>query len=299
MNFEEIKQKNIKKTWYLMGGFFILITAMGYGFAQYFGNPNILYSAVGMSLFMNFFSYFFSGNVALKMSGSKEIKRGESKEGDRFFNIVDDLRKRMNLPMPKVFLMKEKSINAFASGRNPENASVSITTGAMELLNDKELEGVISHELSHVKNRDILVMTIVVTLVGLIAVIADVFMRGAFRKKGSKGNIIMLIVGIAFAVISPLIAKTIQMAVSRKREYMADSSGAMVTNNPEGLASALEKISRQARPMRKASTATAHMFISSPFGERKKTRVDFLERIFSTHPPVKKRIALLRGERLN
>lgn len=297
MNFEEIRQKNIVKTWYLMGAFFIIIVFAGYAFSDYLGSPSIFYGAVGGAILGNLFSFFFSSKIALSMSGSKEVKRGVSKKGDKLFNIVENLSKRMNLPMPKVYLMKDEAINAFATGRDPKNSAVSITTGAMDILDDRELEGVVAHELSHIQNRDILVMTIVVVLVGAVALIADIFMRGAFQNKKTNGNVIILSIGILFSLLSPLIAKIIQKTISRKREYLADASGAKVTNNPEGLASALEKISKQARPMKKVSTATAHLFISSPFGDRKKTRVDFLERIFSTHPPVQKRIDLLRGKK--
>ncbi len=289
-------QKNIRKTWLLMGGFFAFIVSIGWAASYYFGNPEILWAAVAFSSVGNWFSFFFSDKVALSMSGAKLADR-KTEAGTRAIRATENMAITAGITTPKIYLINDSAMNAFATGRNPKNSAIAVSTGLVEKLNKNELEGVIAHEMSHIKNRDILVMTIVVTLVGMIAVIADLFMRGAFRKKGgdNQAHIILLVVGIVFAILAPLIAKLIQLAVSRKREYLADASGAHLTRYPEGLASALEKIRDQGKPMKKASTATAHLFISSPFAEYKKTRVDFLERIFSTHPPIEQRIAILRA----
>ena len=229
------------------------------------------------------------------MSGAKPADR-KTEAGTRVTRAVENMAITAGIPTPKAYVINDSAMNAFATGRGPKHSAIAVSTGLLEKLDKNELEGVIAHEMSHIKNRDILVMTIVVTLVGMIAVLADLFMRGAFKKKGgdNQAHLIILVVGIIFAIAAPFIAKLIQLAVSRKREYLADASGAHLTRYPEGLASALEKIRDQGKPMKKASTATAHMFISSPFAEHKKTRVDFLERIFSTHPPIDQRIAILR-----
>ncbi len=289
-------KKNIRKTWMLMGGFFLFIVFTGWAASHYFNNPEILYGAVAFSTIGNWFSFFFSDKVALSMAGAKEATR-KTEAGTRALRAVENMAITAGIPTPKVYLIEDSAMNAFATGRGPKKSAIAISTGLLEKLDKNELEGVVAHEMSHIKNRDILVMTVVVTLVGMVAVIADLFMRGAFRKKGgdNQAHIIILIIGVAFAVLAPLVAKLIQLAVSRKREYLADASGAHLTRYPEGLASALEKIRDQGKPMKRASTATAHLFISSPFAEHKKTRVDFLERIFSTHPPIDRRIAILRA----
>ncbi len=287
---------NIRKTWFLMGGFLIFIIAIGWGLSYMYDNPAILYIAVAVSFIGNFFSYFNSDKVALKMSGAKPMdpKNPQHKVALR---IVENLAISQGMPTPRVYIIEDSAMNAFATGRNPKNAAMAFTTGIIDGLEKKELEGVAAHELSHIKNRDILVMTIVVVLVGFISIIADMFMRGAFRAKGgdNKASAIILVAGIVFAILSPFVAKAIQLAISRRREYLADASGVEMTRYPEGLASALEKISKQNKPVKRAGTATAHLYISSPFLDRDKTTVDFLERIFSTHPPITQRIENLRG----
>jgi len=287
---------NVRRTWFLMGSFLTIVIAAGWALSYVYGDPTILYAAVAFSFIGNFFSYFNSDKVALKMSGAKPM---DPKNADHrvALRIVENLAISQGMPTPRVYIIEDSAMNAFATGRNPKNAAMAFTTGIIKELEKKELEGVAAHELSHIKNRDILVMTIVVVLVGFISIIADMFMRGAFKTKGGDNKVaaIVLVIGIIFAILSPFIAKAIQLAISRKREYLADASGVEMTRYPEGLASALEKISKQNKPVKRAGTATAHLYISSPFLDRDKTTVDFLERIFSTHPPIQQRINNLRG----
>lgn len=288
-------QSNIRKTWLLMGGFLIFVILIGWGVSWYFNNPAILYGAVLFSTFGNFFSFFFSDKVALSISGAKPADRS-TENGTRIVRAVENMAITAGIKTPKAYIINDASMNAFATGRGPEHSAIAVSSGLLEKLDKNELEGVIAHEISHIKNRDILIMTVVVTLVGMVAVLSNLFMRGSLRKKegGGKAQMIFFIVGIIFAILAPLIAKIIQLAVSRKREYLADASGAHLTRYPEGLATALEKIRDQAKPMKKASAATAHMFISSPFAEHGKKKVSFLEKIFSTHPPINERIKILR-----
>jgi len=288
---------NIRKTWFLMGSFLILVVAIGWGLSYMYDNPAILYIAVGISLVGNIFSYFNSDKVALSMSGAKPMD-SKNPQHKQVLRIVENLAISQGMQTPRVYIINDDAMNAFATGRNPEHAAMAFTTGIINGLEKNELEGVAAHELSHIRNRDILVMTIVVVLVGFISIIADMFMRGAFRAGGdgnNKSHAIVLIVGIAFAILSPVVAKVIQLAISRRREGLADASGVEMTRYPEGLASALEKISAENKPVKRAGTATAHLYISSPFSDKDKTSTNFLERIFSTHPPIQERIDNLRG----
>lgn len=289
-------RSNVKKTWFLMGSFLTVVIAAGWALSYVYDNPVILYAAVAFSLVGNFFSYFNSDKVALKVSGAKPMDP-KNPDHRQVLRIVENLAISQGMPTPRVYIIEDSAMNAFATGRDPKHAAMAFTTGIIKELEKKELEGVAAHELAHIKNRDILVMTIVVVLVGFISIIADMFMRGAFNNRGGddRARAIILVVGIVFAILSPFVAKAIQLAISRKREYLADASGVEMTRYPEGLASALEKISKQNKPVKRAGTATAHLYISSPFLDRDKTSVDFLERIFSTHPPITQRIDNLRG----
>ena len=275
-----------------------IIIAIGWSLSYLYDDVSILYIAVGMAFFGNFFSYFFSDKVALASSGAKKADIRKDRE---IIHMVENIARTAGMNhIPRTYIIEDKAMNAFATGRNEKNSAVALTTGLVERLDKNELEGVIAHEVTHIQNRDILVMTIVVVLIGTISIVADLFMRGAFRGKGGSdrgGNahIIVLVVGIIFAIVAPIAAKAIQMAISRKREFMADAGGSNITTDPKALASALEKISRQSVPVKRAGTATAHLYISSPFGDGKKSKMDFLEIIFSTHPPVAERIAALRG----
>ncbi|MDC1205641.1 M48 family metalloprotease [Candidatus Pacebacteria bacterium] len=288
--------ENIRKTWFLMTMFLVLVIAVGYGLSWYLGNPIIIYIAVGFALFMNVFSYWYSDKIVLKMTGAKPVTREEYFD---LYNIVENLSITAGLPMPKVYIVNDPSPNAFATGRNPEHAVVAVTTGLLQILEKSELEGVVAHEMSHIGNRDMLVMTVAVVLAGFIAIVSDFFLRtliwgGGNNRDRHPAFLILAIVGI---ILAPIAAQLIQLAVSRKREYLADASGALLTRHPEGLASALEKISTHAQPMQKASHATAHLFISDPFAEGKKRGImQKIGGLFKTHPPAQDRIAKLRNK---
>ena len=282
--------KNIRRTWLLMTVFLVMIIALGYFVAWYLNNPGILYVAVAFSLVMNIVAYWFSDKVALSATGAKEADPNEYRERHR---IVENLAITAGLPKPRVYVMQEPAPNAFAAGRDPKHAVVAVTTGLLQRLDRSELEGVLAHELSHIGNRDILVMTVAVVLAGIIAIVADIFLRMSFFGGGSREsrNPLVLIAGIAAIILAPIAAQLIQLAVSRRREFLADASGALLTRYPDALASALQKISSYAAPMKKANHATAHLFISNPCGAHEAGR--FVGKLFSTHPPVEERVAAL------
>ena len=286
------QSKNVNKTWILMSVFFIIIIAIGFFFSQYYGNPNILYFFVIFSIGMNIVSYWYSDKIALRLNKAREIKKEDNPE---LWNIVENLSITAGLPMPRLCIIDDPAPNAFATGRNKEHAVVAVTTGLMQILNKNEIEGVIAHELSHIGNRDILLSTVVVVLVGFISIIANMFIRSTFfgfgRSRNDKeGGGIMMIIGIILSILAPIFATLTQLAISRKREFLADASGALLTRYPEGLASALEKISKYTAPMISANQATAHLFIANPFGAKK------ISNLFSTHPPVEERIKALIGK---
>jgi len=284
--------RNIRRTWLLMTGFLVFIIAIGYFVAWYLQEPGILYVAVALSLLMNISAYWFSDKIALASTGAHEADPNEYRELHR---IVENLAITAGLPKPRVYVIDDPAPNAFAAGRNPKHAVVSVTTGLLQRLDRSELEGVIAHELSHIGNRDILVMTVAVVLAGFVAMLADIFLRVSFwgggRDRDSKGNAIVMIVGLIGIILAPIAAQLIQLAISRRREFLADASGALLTRYPDALASALAKISSYEAPMRRASHATAHLFISNPFGAHEAGR--FVAKLFSTHPPVEERIHAL------
>jgi heat shock protein HtpX len=287
------QSSNIFKTYLLMGVFLVLVVAVGYAVAWYLGNPMILYAAIVFALVMNVYSYWASDKLVLKMTNAVPADPIQHRE---LIRIVENLAITAGLPMPKVYVIHDPAPNAFATGRNPEHAVVAVTTGLLDLLNRTELEGVIAHELAHIGNRDMLVMTVAVVLAGFIALVADFFTRALmFDGNRDNKNPIFMIVGIIGILLAPLAAQLLQLAVSRRREYLADASGALLTRYPEGLASALEKISSAGIPMKKASHATAHLFISDPFAGGKQGVWQKLGGLFHTHPPVSDRIAKLRG----
>ena len=273
--------------------FLVIIIGLGYFISYYYNSPAILYFAVIFSLIMNIASYWWSDKIVLSMSGAKEAKHDEYTD---LYHIVENLSITAGLPMPKVYIMTDASPNAFATGRNKDHAVVAVTTGLLQILNKNELEGVIAHELSHIGNKDILLSTVIVVLVGFISILANIFMRGGMGgrrsndREGNGGNILM-IVGIIFVILSPVFAQLIQLAISRKREFLADADGVLLTRYPEGLAGALQKISTANIPMSNPSKATAHLFISNPFGNAGKKASS----LFSTHPPVEERIKAIMG----
>lgn len=250
--------------------------------------------ALIVSLGMTAVSYYSGDRIALWTSGAKPI---EKRDQPYLYRIVENLAITAGLPTPKVYVIADPAVNAFATGRDPAHASIAVTTGAIERLANEELEGVIAHELSHIKNYDIRVMTVVIVLVGTIALLSDWMLRarwyhgGDHRDRGGQATIILMLIGIALAIIAPLIAELIKLAVSRRREYLADASGALLTRYPEGLAAALEKIAAANQPMLRANTATAHLFLSNPFGSRRR----WFARLFDTHPPIQERVRALRA----
>jgi heat shock protein HtpX len=289
------QSKNVTKTWALMSIFFVIIIVIGYAFAQYYGNPNILYIFVIFSIVMNITSYWYSDKIALRMNHARQIKK---EENPMLWNTVENLAITAGLPMPKLYIIDDPAPNAFATGRNKEHAVVAVTTGILNLLDKTELEGVIAHELSHIGNRDILLSTVVVVLVGFISILADMFLRSMFwgggrsRDNDSKAGGVIMIIGIILSILAPIFAVLIQLAISRKREFLADASGALLTRYPEGLASALTKISANSTKMKYANTATAHLFIANPFGGIGKK----VSNLFSTHPPTEARVKALLGK---
>lgn len=288
------KDANIRKTWFLMAVFFVMIIAIGYGLNWYYGNPAIMYGAIAFALFMNVASYWWSDKLVVSMTGAKPADPQIHRE---LISVVENLAITAGLPMPKVYVVEDQAPNAFATGRNPEHAVVAATTGLLSILNRTELEGVMAHELSHVGNRDMLVSTVAVVLAGFVAIVADILMRSMVWGGGDRDNkagALFLILGIAGIILAPIAAQMIQLAISRKREFLADATGALLTRYPEGLASALEKISTHGRPMRRANNATAHLFIADPFGPGKKSIGQKIHGLFQTHPPAEDRIAILR-----
>ncbi len=269
----------------LVGGLIITIGILLNATGR-FGYESVV-GAVALSSILTLTSYFAGDKMALWSSGAKEIKK---EDNPYLYRIVENLCLANGQPLPKIHLIPTSALNAFATGRDPEHASIAVTTGLLEALENEELEGVIAHELSHVKNYDIRVMTVVVVLVGTLSLLADWFLRFNLtsRDDRDRGSNILAILGIALLIVSPIVAELIKLAISRKREYLADASGALLTRYPEGLARALEKISQSKTPLPGASAATAHLFIANPF--RGKSFVT----LFSTHPPAEERIRRLR-----
>ncbi len=276
--------------------FFILMIGIGWALSYLYENTAILYFAVGIAVIQSWISYFFSDSIALGTAHAKEASREQFLELHR---LIENLSITAGLPKPRIYVITDPSPNAFATGRDPKHAAIAVTTGLMEILDKQELEGVIAHELAHVGNRDILVMTVAVTLVGAIVLISDMLTRSWFwggrDNDDSKSAGIMMIVAIALAILAPLFAQLIQLAISRKREYLADASGAMLTRFPDGLATALEKIEHYEKPMKGANRATAHLFINEPFGVKEGRSRSWLATVFSTHPPIPDRVQKLRS----
>ncbi len=284
---------NIAKTWFLMAMFFAIVIAIGYAVSWYLGDSSILYIAIIFALVMNVGSYWFSDKLVVSMTGAKPATREEYPD---LWNVVENLSITAGLPMPKVYVVNDPAPNAFATGRDPKHAVVAATTGLLQILDRTELEGVMAHELSHVGNRDMLVSTVAVVLAGFVAILSDIFLRATMFGGGDdRKHPIFLILAVVGIVLAPIAASLIQMAISRKREFLADASGALLTRYPEGLASALEKISTYGRPMVRANNATAHLFIADPFGPGKGSLTKKIANWFQTHPPVEDRVRILRG----
>jgi heat shock protein HtpX len=275
--------------------FMAFIGGIGYIWGLYYGNG---IESIGMALIFagvsSFAGYFWSDKIALAVNGAQAINENDDPE---LFHIVESLSMTAGIPMPKLYIINDPAPNAFATGRNPQHAAIAVTTGIRQIMTKAELEGVLAHEMSHIKNYDILFMTLVSVFVGTITMLADWFMRwgmwgGNRRRDSREGNSsingIIMVVGLVLIILSPIIATIIQLAISRKREYLADASGVLLTRYPEGLANALEKISSTAAPMANANKATAHLFISNPL------KSNGFSKLFSTHPPLADRIKILR-----
>lgn len=296
MNLYNAVSSNIRKTWLIMILFVVLITTVGYIYGKASGGMGASYAIIALIIAVasSLGSYFYSDKIVLATTRAKRV---DKKDAPTFYNVVENLSIAAGIPMPAIYVMQDSSLNAFATGRDPKHAVVCATTGILEKLNRSELEGVIAHELSHIKNLDIRLMAIVAILVGFVAIMADIFMRSLwFRGSDDRdrgNNAIFLVIGIAFAILTPIIATLIQLAVSRKREFLADASGALLTRYPEGLASALEKISANHTPTKSATNATAHLFLVNPF--KGKSAGSFLASLFNTHPPIEERIKILRS----
>ena len=287
--------KNTRLTWAYITGFLIFVIGVGYVFAGAMQSSGILYGAVIFSIAMSFGSYWWSDKIVLAMSSAKEVTHDENRE---LYHLVENLCITAGLPLPKIYIIEDSAPNAFATGRDPEHGVICFTTGILQKLEKNELEGVIAHELSHIGNRDILLSTVVVVLVGFVALMADWFRHWAFfggksddRDKGQFG-MILIVVAVVLSILAPIAAMLMQMAISRKREFLADASAALLTRYPEGLARALEKISADQEPLEAANRATAHLYISNPFKGNK------VSKLFSTHPPIEERVARLRGTTL-
>jgi len=287
---------NIRKTWFLMTGFLIFIILLGWFFSYLFNEQWILILAVVFAVFQSFLSYWNSDKIILSLSQAQgPIKKEDNPE---LYRIVENLSITAGLFMPKIYIIDDASPNAFATGRNPQHAIVCVTRGLLDKLEKVELEGVISHELSHIGNRDILLCSVVVVLVGMISLLSHWMLRGMSfgggrRRNDDNGNLglILMLVGLVAAILAPIAAVLIQLAISRKREFLADATGALLTRYPEGLARALEKIAKDPAPLRTASQATAHLFITDPL---KLKRTNWLTKLWLTHPPVEERIKVLR-----
>ena len=286
---------NKRKSWLLVVLFLAIIIALGYLWGAYSGDTFGALTFAGIvAIVMALTSYYGGDKIALSLAGAYRLPARD--QNPYVWNLVENLCIAKGLPMPKVYLIPEAAINAFATGRDPKHASIALTEGAVAKLENEELEGVIAHELSHVANYDIRLATLVIVLLGTLAILSDIFLRsshfiGGGRRSG-RGNpaAVLILIGLILALLSPLIGKLIQLAISRQREFLADASGALLTRYPEGLARALEKIEKDNTPLTRVSEATAHLYLTSPFG----SKPSFLGRLFLTHPPITERVAALR-----
>ncbi|MBT5616716.1 MAG: M48 family metalloprotease [Microbacteriaceae bacterium] len=281
---------NKRNTWIIMVFFIILIGALGYAADLYLsGGTGVVFFAVliGATIYVAI-QYYSSGSQALSMAGAHQIDKADN---PRLYRIVENLAITTGMPMPKVYLVDDPAPNAFATGRDPDHAAVAATTGLLEIMTDSELEGVMAHEMAHVKNFDIRVTTIVFGLVVVVGIIADVLARMAFfggmRRNNGGGNPLIIVVGIAAMILAPVLAALIQAAVSRQREYLADATGALTTRHPEALASALEKLAEYGRPLKKQQASMAHLWMADPI------KPGVIDRMFQTHPPIEDRVARL------
>lgn len=293
MNIYSAISSNKNKTWLIMLLFVLIITTGVYIFSKALGyGLGLAGIALVIAGITSIGSYYYSDKLVLATTGAKEIKKTDF---PKYYNTVENLCIATGIPLPRIYVVDDPSPNAFATGRDPKHAVVCATTGLLQMMNDAELEGVLAHELSHIRNYDIRLMGIVAILVGFVAILSDIFIRATFysNREDNRGNGVFILLAIVFAILSPIAATLIQLAVSRKREYLADASGALITRYPDGLASALEKLQRDHTPPKSASNATAHLYIENPF-DNKKVK-NFFTGLFNTHPPLEDRIKILRS----
>jgi len=294
---------NKRRTALFLGLFLIFVIGLGYLLAWVFNNQLILIIAVIIAVVQALVSYYYSDSITLAVSGAKVVPR--KAPFLELHRVVENLSITAGLPKPQIYLINDSAPNAFATGRDPKHASIAVTSGLLDKLDKTELQGVIAHELSHVGNYDIRLMTVIVILVGVVALLSDFFLRwtwfGGGRRSsnsdsGGQIQLILFIIAIALAILAPLAATLIQLAISRKREFLADASGALLTRYPEGLASALEIIAKDREPLEVANKATAHLYIESPFKNKDdQGSRSWFAGLFDTHPPVEERIKKLRA----
>lgn len=286
-------ENNVRKTYFYLMGFFLFIIGIGWGLSYFYESTLILWIAVIFSIVMSFASYWHSDKIILSINKAKPVKKDEYPE---LYRITENLSIASGLPMPHLYILEDEQPNAFATGRDPQHGVIAVTKGLLKRLDRSELEAVIAHELAHIGNRDILLASVVVVLVGVVVLVADLFFRMAFfggaGGREGRGNIVVLLVSIAFMILAPLLAQAMKFAISRKREYLADSTAALNTRYPEGLARALEKISSDPHQLKTANDATAHLYLVNPF--RGKEQKSWFHRLFMTHPPIEERIKKLR-----
>lgn len=299
------ESNNVFKTWLYMAIFIAFFAIIGLFIAYYYNNVNIFYFAIIFSFIMNIVSYWYSDKIALSMAGATEIK--SKAQYPEFWNAVENLSITAGLPMPKLYIINDPIPNAFATGRNKNHSAIAATTGLLSMLNKNELEGVVAHELSHIGNRDILLSTIVVIMVSAISFLSQIFFR--FSMFGGEGedrknsSIFMLIGSIIAVLLAPFAATIVQLAISRKREFLADASGAILTRYPEGLASALIKISQFSQPLKKVNNSISHLFIINPMGlnsdNMEEEKISWFTKLFLTHPPINERVKVLQSMSTN
>ncbi len=292
--YEQISSNKWKSV-LMMFIFFVFVIGIGYIIGRAWGGSNGWYFGITIAfiiaLIMGLVSYYKSDSIALKISGAREVGEGEYL---KYRHTVEGLAIAAGLPPPRIYIIDSPAPNAFATGRNPEHAAIAITTGLLEILNDQELEGVVAHEMSHIKDYDILIMCLTAVLVGTVILLADIMLRAFwFGDDDSGGGGWIMLIAIVLAILSPIIAQLIKLSIGRKREFLADANGALLTRYPPGLAGALAKLQQDPRQFKRANKATAHMFIVQPLKTKKGARGGWFNRLFDTHPPIEERISRL------
>lgn len=298
--------RNVRQTFFLMSLFLVFVIGVGWLASHYFQSPGILYIVTLIAVLINVFAYWNSDKIAVRLTRAREISREEYFD---YWNMVENLCISIGAPMPKLYIINDSSPNAFATGRNPKHSAIVVTKGLLDIMDKTELEGVLAHELAHIQNRDTLLMTSVVVLLGFVVILLDILLHVTAFAGGDDdegGSPVMIIIILVAYLVMPLLLTLIRLAVSRKREFLADATAGVYTRHPEGLASALEKIGKHHQPMRHTSSATAHLFISDPFAAYASSNLRHrgsgqriggkFARLFDTHPPIPERVSALRGK---